>query len=210
MDNVFAKNNISTHSHPNPIDEEIVLDPNKSIMSKTDSKGVIEYANDYFMTISGYQEFELMGKPHNVIRHPDMPKVIFKIMWQELKKGNPIFALVKNLAKDGRYYWVIVNFEIRYDAEGKITSYYAHRKAAPEHAKYKIEKLYAKLRAIEINQNVNIAYKYFIGLLEEEGMSYEDYISSVLDIEKNIITSYFDDNTTKKEKKGLFSRLFGA
>ena len=175
-------------------------------MSKTDSKGVIEYANDYFMTISGYDEFELMGKPHNVIRHPDMPKLVFKVMWEELKKGNSTFALVKNLAKDGRYYWVLVNFEIKKDEEGTIIAYYAHRKAAPRQAILKIEKLYEKLRAIEINQNVNVAYKYFIGLLEEQNTNYEDYIASIMQVEANVIKAYFD--TEKPKKKSFLSRLF--
>ncbi|MEJ2469266.1 MAG: PAS domain S-box protein, partial [Campylobacterales bacterium] len=66
---------------PQPVDEEIKLDPKKYIVSKTDPKGIIEYGNDYFVEISGYKESELIGQPHNIIRHPDMPKVVFKLMW---------------------------------------------------------------------------------------------------------------------------------
>ncbi|MEJ2500674.1 MAG: PAS domain S-box protein, partial [Campylobacterales bacterium] len=62
---------------PQPVDEEIKLDPKKYIVSKTDPKGIIEYGNDYFVEISGYKESELIGQPHNIIRHPDMPKVVF-------------------------------------------------------------------------------------------------------------------------------------
>ena len=207
MEQILKDNDIAVNNAPTPIDEEIILDPNKNIMSKTNPKGIIEYANEYFMAISGYEEFELMGQPHNVIRHPDMPKVIFKIMWEELRNGNNMYAFVKNLAKDGRYYWVIVNFEIQYDEDGEIRSYYAHRKAAPAHAIVRISKLYKKLRAIEINQNVSVAYKYFKGLLEEEKMNYDDYIASILDIEKNVITAYFGEE--KPKKKGFFGRLFG-
>ncbi len=208
IDSILKQNQISKSNHVTPINKEIILDPNKSIMSKTDSKGIIEFANDYFMEISGYEEFELMGQPHNVIRHPDMPKLIFKIMWQELKKGNSIFALVKNLAKDGRYYWVLVNFEIKYNEEGEITSYYARRKAAPRKAIFEIEKLYKKLRDIEVNQNVNVAYRYFVGLLEEQNISYEDYIANIMEVEKNVITAYFQDDTKEVKKKGFLGRLF--
>jgi len=208
MNQFLIDHRIIPSTNPIPIDEEIRLDPSKSIMSKTDTRGVIEYANDYFMSISGYEEFELMGQAHNVIRHPDMPKVIFKIMWKELKNGKPTFAIVKNMSKDGRYYWVLVNFEIRYDEEGKIESYYAHRKAVPDQAKFKIQKLYKKLRAIENNQSIEVAYKYFEGMLEEERKTYEDFIIDILEVEKNIITSYFEKDTVKKQKKGLFSRIF--
>lgn len=65
---------------PEPTGREIKLDPNEIIMSKTDKKGIIEYANDYFMQICGYEEHELMGEPHNCIRHPLMPKIVFKIL----------------------------------------------------------------------------------------------------------------------------------
>jgi PAS domain S-box-containing protein len=88
---------------PTPIDEEIKLDPKKYIISSTDAKGLITDVNDYFVEISGYSKDELIGKPHNIIRHPDMPKVVFKLMWEQLKSGHDILALVKNLAKDGRY-----------------------------------------------------------------------------------------------------------
>jgi len=206
MEQILKDNDIELNKIPTPLDQEIILDPSKSIMSKTNPKGIIEYANSYFIDISGYEEFELMGQPHNVIRHPDMPKVIFKIMWEELRKGNNMNAFVKNLAKDGRYYWVIVNFEIQYDENGEVKSYIANRKAAPSHAISRVSKLYNKLRAIEINQNVTVAYKYFKGLLEEEQKDYDEYIASLLDIEKNVITAYFEGD--KPKKKGFFSRLF--
>ena len=99
-----------------------------------------------------------------------------------------------------------MSFEIRKDEAGEIVSYYAHRKAAPRQAILKIEKLYQKLRAIEINQNVNVAYKYFIGLLEEQNTNYEDYISSIMQVEANVIKAYFD--TEKPKKKSFLSRLF--
>ncbi len=199
--------------HPVATDREIKLDPSQVIMSKTDPKGIIEYANDYFMEICGYEEYELMGKPHNIIRHPDMPKIVFKLLWERLHKGENIHALVKNLAKDGRYYWVLTNFETKYDDEGNIISHYARRKAAPGNAIYQIEKLYKTLLAIEKNQSPETAEKYFYGLLEEKGMTYDQFILDLLNINEKGVKSYFyntapkaDQNTSKK--RGLFKRMF--
>jgi len=203
-------NEINTSTNQN-INKEIVLDPTKTIMSKTDHKGVIEFANEYFMTISGYEEYELMGKPHNIIRHPDMPQVIFKKMWSRLKKGENIYALVKNLSKDGRYYWVVTNFETKYDANGKIISHYAKRKAAPSFAVNKITKLYKTLVSIEKTRGKEVAEKYFVGLLEERQMTYDQFILSILDVNKEDMNNYFaSTNTVKKvnKKKGFLRKLF--
>ena len=83
--------------------EEIILNSKRYIVSKTDTKGNLIYANDYFVEISGYSHGELMGKPHNIIRHPDMPRVLFKLMWQRIKTGQNIMAIVKNQTKDGKF-----------------------------------------------------------------------------------------------------------
>ena len=202
---------MSKLTKPTPIEKEIKLDPSLVIMSKTDPNGIIEYANDYFMEISGYEEYELMGQPHNIIRHPDMPEVIFKLLWERLHKGKNIHALVKNLAKDGRYYWVLTNFETKYDAEGNIVSHYARRKAAPGNAIYQIEKLYKTLLAIEQKQNPETAEKYFFGLLEERGQGYDAFILDLLNITPNTVKAYFmDPNEQKKikEKKSFLGKLF--
>ena len=101
-------------------------------MSKTNRKGVIQYANNYFLEVCQYSENEILGKPHNIIRHPDMPKVIFKVMWEKLHKGENLFAVVKNLTKDGSFYRVVTKFETTYDKDGNIISHYARRKAVPK------------------------------------------------------------------------------
>lgn len=91
---------------PNPINKESPFKHEEFFFSTTDNRGVIEYGNDVFVRISGYKREELMGKPHNIIRHPDMPKCVFKVFWDTLKSGSPIAAYVKNLAADGSFYWV--------------------------------------------------------------------------------------------------------
>jgi len=193
------------------VGKEIKLDPSKTIMSKTDKKGIIEYANEYFMEISGYEEYELMGQPHNIIRHPDMPKVIFKELWTRLNKGENIHALVKNLTKNGNYYWVLTSFETKYNEDGEIISHYARRKAAPGNAVYQVEKLYKTLLAIEKTQSVAVSERYFVGLLEEKGMNYDEFILDILGVDQNSIASYFineNDKTSTPKRRGVFGRLF--
>ena len=114
---------------PTPINEEYVFD-GRAIVSETDLKGVITYANRKFCEISGYTVDELIGKPHNIIRHPDMPKAAFAQMWQTIQSGTLWHGLVKNLRKDGRYYWVDTEVTPTYDDEGNVKGYMAARKPA--------------------------------------------------------------------------------
>lgn len=193
---------MSSIKKPQPILEEIVLDPAKTIMSKTNKKGVIEYANEYFMEVSGYEEFELIGQPHNIIRHPDMPKVIFKLMWEKLLNKENVHAVVKNLSKDGRFYWVITDFEVKTNDEGEISALFARRKAAPRATIAAVQNLYRKLVSIEEAKGVEFSQKYFEGFLEEKALDYEGYIESICD------NTNFSNNDTQKEEKGLFSRIF--
>jgi PAS domain S-box-containing protein len=155
---------------PTPIDEEIKLDPKKYIISETDAKGKITYCNDYFMEISGYSKEELIGKAHNIVRHPDMPKVVFKLLWETISKGKNINAVVKNMAKDGRYYWIFTEFESVQDMRtGEIIGYHADRKSISYHILEIIAELYAELLTIEKKEGVDASEKYLISFLKERG-----------------------------------------
>jgi len=155
---------------PNPIDEEIELDPKRYIVSETDAKGKITYANDYFMEVSGYTQEELIGQPHSIVRHPDMPKIVFKLLWETLKKGKNINAVVKNLAKDGRYYWIFTEFEIRKNTDtGEIIGYHASRKTISKHVIEIMADLYKELLAIEKSEGVDASEKYLVSFLKEKG-----------------------------------------
>ncbi len=135
---------------PTPVDEEIVLDNTKYIESATDTQGIITDCNDYFAEISGYTKAELIGKPHSIVRHPDMPKIAFKLLWDRIQHGHNITAVIKNLAKDGRYYWVFTHFEIERDINTKeITGYKAYRKAVSKYIKAVLDPLYKRLVEIE-------------------------------------------------------------
>jgi PAS domain S-box-containing protein len=135
-------------SHIEPIDEEFKFE-GRAIVSETDTNGVITYANRKFCEISGYTKEELIGQPHNIIRHPDMPKKAFATMWNTIKQGNVWNGLVKNLRKDGRYYWVETTITPIKDENGIIVKFAAARKPASDTAINEAEALYAKLRQEE-------------------------------------------------------------
>ena len=92
-----------------PTAQEIVMDHNEIIVSKTDLKGRITYGNTTFLKYAGFAESELIGTQHNIIRHPDMPRGVFKLFWDTLQRGDEIFAFVKNISMDGSFYWVLAN-----------------------------------------------------------------------------------------------------
>jgi len=171
-----ATTNTPSISKPIPTDIQIKIDSNKMIVSKTDVKGKIIYGNDYFCELSGYKESELISSSHNIIRHPDMPKAIFHLMWQHLKSGRNISAVVKNMAKNGNYYWVITDFDIKRDTHGYIQNYIAFRQAAPVHVVNEIEKLYKKLLEIEKTHNMEASTAYLNAFLEEQQMNYDQFI----------------------------------
>jgi len=156
-------------NRPTPIDEEIILENNRYIESDTDLKGIITYANDYFAEISRYSVDELVGKPHNIVRHPDMPKILFKILWDRLENNQNFIAAVKNLAKDGRYYWVFTDFEPIFDANGNKIGYKAARKKISKHVTEVLDPLYKKLTEIEKDGGMEASEKYLNEFLAEHG-----------------------------------------
>ncbi len=99
-------------------DKEIKLDSETIIVSETDKSGKILYANEDFCKICGYTKDELIGKPHNIVRHPDMPKAAFADLWKTIKDGKIWHGIVKNLAKDGSYYWVHAKVYPNISADG--------------------------------------------------------------------------------------------
>ncbi len=155
---------------PTPLSVEIELDPKRYIVSETDAKGRITFANDYFKEVSGYSDEELMGMPHNVVRHPDMPKVVFKLLWETISSGQNINTVVKNLAKDGRYYWIFTEFEMRKDTDtGEIIGYHASRKSISKYVIEVITKLYRELLEVEKKDGVEASEKYLNDFLKEKG-----------------------------------------
>lgn len=129
---------------------ERTFDPDELIVSKTDLRGVITYANQVFCRVAGYDVHELLGKPHSIVRHPDMPRAVFKLLWDELEAGREVFAYVKNLCKDGAdYYWVLAHVTPTCDAQGRAIGYHSNRRVPARKALAAVEPLYAALLAEE-------------------------------------------------------------
>jgi PAS domain S-box-containing protein len=162
---------------PATINLEIILNPNKVIMSKTNKDGILEFANDYFVEVSGYEEYELMGKSIYCTQHPDMPEVIFKMMWEKLLKKENFHVLVKNLAKNGKYYWAVSDFAFKIDEDnGEILAIYNRRIEASREAVQFFSKLYKKLKNIETESGVLLSEKYLNGHLEEIGKTFTELL----------------------------------
>ena len=133
---------------PQPIDEEVPFDGGVMI-TETDTAGIITYANRKFREMTGYTSKELIGSPHSINRHPDMPSAAFEEMWNTIKKGEYWEGYVKNLRKDGRYYWVIVWIKPKYDDNGNIVGYIAGRKVPNRGMIERIEREYARMHETE-------------------------------------------------------------
>lgn len=141
--NIITGNQITK---PEPIDEEVPFDGGVMI-TETDTAGIITYANRKFRELTGYTKEELIGSPHNINRHPDMPKAAFKGMWETIKGGSYWEGFVKNMTSEGKYYLVVVWIKPKLDENGKIIGYIAGRKIPDPHlmeralAQYKVMKL---------------------------------------------------------------------
>ena len=134
--------------------KEIELREGDSIVSMTDTRGVITYINDYFMEISGYTQGELIGQPHNTIRHPDMPAAAFADMWACLKKGRPWVGMVKNRCKNGDHYWVEANVTPIRNGGGEVSGYMSVRRKPTRAQIAEAERDYAAMRAGRLSGHV--------------------------------------------------------
>jgi len=162
------------------------LGPNDFIVSKTDTKGRITYANRIFMDIAGFPEPELLGVQHNIIRHPDMPRGVFRFMWDTLKAGDEFFGFAKNMCADGGYYWVFANITPDYDRDGKLQGYYSVRRKPPQSALDVLIPVYKEMLAIEKRSSAKEApdksIAYLIDVVGQTGA--KNYNSLVLNLYK--------------------------
>lgn len=119
------------------------------IVSKTDLKGRITYANRTFCDICGYSEAQLLGAPHSIIRHPDMPRSVFKLLWDQILAGREVFAYVKNMAKTGNFYWVFAHVTPSFDAKRQVVGFHSNRRVPDRRVIAAISPVYAELLAEE-------------------------------------------------------------
>lgn len=169
-----------------PNNNERKLGENDFIVSKTDTTGRITYANRIFIEICGYPETQLLNVQHNIIRHPDMPRGVFKFMWDTLKAGDEFFGFAKNLCADGGFYWVFANITPDYDKNGKLQGYYSVRRKPPQSALDVLTPVYQQMLAIEqrcsANEGPKKSLDYLVEVINQSGA--KNYNSLVLSLYK--------------------------
>jgi len=150
-----------------------------TIISETDKNGIITMANDVFQEVAGYTESELVGANHNIVRHDDMPRACFKLVWDTIKTGKEIRAYVINKAKNGDHYWVLAH--ITPTADG----YHAERSAPnPAVINDVVAPLYKQMRDIEkgmncSNESMEKSTQVLLDVLTEKGLSYDELINAL-------------------------------
>ena len=151
------------------------------IVSKTDLRGNITYCNQIFMEMAEYSEKELLGKPHNIIRHSAMPKIIFKYLWDEIKAKREVFAFVINTTKNANEYWVFANVTPTLDVNGNTVGYYSVRRKPNAKALEVIKPLYRDMVEAEKRGGIEASSKILTDLLSSKGVSYAELIISLQD-----------------------------
>lgn len=132
-----------------PTGRERTFGEEEIIVSKTDAQGRITYVNDVFLHVSRYPEDELIGAPHSLIRHPDMPRAVFKLLWDRIQAGREVFAYINNLCADGDHYWVFAHVTPSFDATGRIVGFHSNRRSPERRGIDAVRPLYERLRSAE-------------------------------------------------------------
>ncbi len=134
---------------PTPTGVERTFSRDDIIVSKTDMTGKITYSNDVFLRVSGYDIDEVIGAPHSFIRHPDMPRAVFAVLWETVQQGREVFAYVNNLVKSGDHYWVLAHVTPSFDGRGRVVGYHSNRRSPDRGAVRAASALYATLLQAE-------------------------------------------------------------
>lgn len=146
------------------------------IVSKTDLKGRITYGNEVFIRMSGYTESELLNAPHNILRHKDVPKIVFKLLWERIQAKKSINAYVKNRTKTGDYYWVFANVTASLDTQNNIVGYYSVRRKPSDKGLAAITKIYEQLLESEKHGGIAASSKLLDETLKNAGVSYDEFV----------------------------------
>jgi len=157
----------------------IEMKENDFIISKTDTKGRLTYVNKIFVDMAGYTEEELLGQPHNIVRNPLMPKVIFKLLWEKIQNKEEIFAYVVNKTKNGDDYWVYANVTASLDERNNILGFYSVRRMPNRRALEIIKPLYAQMVNAERSGGIEASRKILDDTCKEKGVGYDELIISL-------------------------------
>lgn len=172
---------------PTPINRERFFDENEVIVSKTDLRGIITYANEIFCRVACYNEEELLRQPHSIVRHPDMPRCVFKYLWDSIEHGEEVFAYVKNLAKTGEFYWVFAHVTATYNEHGAIIGYHSSRRCPDRDGLKTIEPVYAALlqeekRYSDRKRGLEASYGLLLETLSTQRKSYDEFLWGITSI----------------------------
>jgi len=164
-----------------PTGRESPFTEDEIIVTKTDPAGRITYANEVFLRISRYSLRQVIGQPHSIIRHPDMPRCVFKLLWDTLAAKEEVFAYVVNLASNGDHYWVFAHITPSLDAAGNVVSYHSNRRKPDPAQVAGIEPIYRELlqeerRPANRKEGMLSAGERLNSLLRAKGVSYDQFV----------------------------------
>ena len=167
-----------------PTGRECPFGEEELIVSKTNLKGHITYANDIFLRLSKFTIDELIGAPHSLIRHPDMPRCVFKLLWDTIEAKKEIFAYVLNMARDGDHYWVFAHVTPTFDAQRNIVGYHSNRRKPNPDQVAKVKGLYEALLAEEnrhrnAKEGMQSGYDMLVATLKGAGLDYDEFVFSI-------------------------------
>lgn len=173
-----------------PTGEERTFAADELIVSKTDPRGVITYANDVFLRVGAYTLDEVVGRPHNLIRHPDMPRAVFTLLWDTLAARRELFAYIHNLAADGAGYWVLAHVTPSFGPDGAVVGYHSNRRRPSPRAVRRIRPLYDRVLAEErrhagARAAAAAGAELLDRLVAEQAASYEEFVWTVIDQEED-------------------------
>jgi PAS domain S-box-containing protein len=181
----FARTRGGLARRVQPTNHEIHFDPGDIIVSKTDTTGRITYANTVFCQVSGFMLTELVGAPHSLIRHPTMPRAVFKLLWDMLLERREVFAYVKNLCKDGDFYWVLAHVTPSFAKDGKVIGYHSNRRVPDRDTLDKvIIPLYAAVLREEAKHRngkdaLAAGYRHLTDFVQSQKVPYDELIFSI-------------------------------
>jgi len=163
-----------------PTNHERQMREDEFIVSKTDLTGRIVYGNEIFIEFSGYSEQELLGSQQNIIRHPDMPRMVFKLLWDHLTANKEIFAFVKNMSKDGGFYWVFAQINLMRGNDGKKCGYTSVRRMPNPKAIPIVSDLYRTMLDAEKNAGskdaMAVSELVLNNTLKQKGVTYQEFV----------------------------------
>lgn len=160
--------------------KELKVDEDGSYSLGVNQDGIIYSVSKDFEKISGFSSSELIGKKCNLFRHPYMPKIIFKILWEKLNNNESFIGMIVNHTKTGEYYWLANKIYLFSREKDGSCKYFSYKTSVSKHAKFHIKKLYDKLIIIEKEGGVDASEKYLKEYLEKRGVNYDEYMEALL------------------------------